>query len=143
MLSNRDNEGLMVSGGIDGCESVYTNGKTRRNRGGKLATGSSGIETLEECEHLWVGGLGLLQRCNFLDYDVRVTLNLTFSVENLRSSKVVLLSVNEKSSLHVLDVHLNSERCVGLNGAKVGWKHEFGRGHVVDRRNKPYGSGVT
>jgi hypothetical protein len=133
----------MVGRRIDRRESVYTRRKTCRDVGGKLATDGSGVEPFEECEHAWVGGLGLLERCDFLDHDMRVTLNLSLSVEYLGSGEVVLLSVDEESGLHVLDVHLNGEWSVGLKGAQVGWVHKFGRGHVVDGRDKTDGCGIT
>jgi hypothetical protein len=143
MLSDGDNDWLMVGSSVYRRESVYTRWKTIGNVGSEHATVGSGVETFEECEHAWVGGCGLLQGCDFLDHDVRVALNLTLRVEYLRGGKVVLLSVNEESGLHVLDVHLNGELSFGLEDAKVEWKLEFGGGHVVDGRDKAHGGGIT
>lgn len=56
---------------------------------------------------------------------MRMALNLPFVVELLRSSEVIFLGINEESSLHVLDLHLDCECCVGFNSTKVKREGEF------------------
>lgn len=56
---------------------------------------------------------------------MRMALNLPFVVELLRSSEVIFLCINEESSLHVLDLHLDCECCVGFNSTEVKREGEF------------------
>jgi len=62
---------------------------------------------------------------------MRVPDDLALLVELLGSGKVVFLGVDEEAGLHVLDVHLDRERRVRLEGSKVGGESEFGGGHIV------------
>jgi len=68
----------------------------------------------------------LVQRRERLDHDVRVTLDLALCIQLLGCGKVVLLRIDEETSLHALNRHLYGEARAGLDSAKVGGEDELG-----------------
>lgn len=74
---------------------------------------------------------------------MRVTLDLTLSVELLGCGKVVRLRVDKETSLHVLDLHLDRESRIGFQSPKVLGEGELGRGHVVYGGNGTDGSRIA
>jgi len=76
-LGNWHDDRLMVCSGGDGRQPVYTSGETLGNIGSELAVSGGRIETLEESEDTWVGGLRRVKRCDLLDDDVVVSNNLS------------------------------------------------------------------
>ena len=130
MLSDGDESRLMVSSGVDGSETVDTSGETVSNISSQDTVSGLVVQTLEEGETSGVGGVGLGQGLQLLNNDVRVTLDITSTVNLLRSSEVVLLSVGEESSLEVVDGHRDGERGVGLDGIAVLGVLELGGRHV-------------
>jgi len=57
---------------------------------------------------------------------MRVTFDLALSVEVLGGSEVIDIGIDEKTSLHVPDDHLNSESLISLERAKVFWGGKLG-----------------
>ena len=55
-----------------------------------------------------------------------MSLDGTSAVDLLRSREIVLIRVHEVTGYEVADGHLDSERGVGLDGAKVGGELELG-----------------
>lgn len=129
MLSNRRKNRLVVAGRVNGRQSVDTCGKTSSNLSGKDASLSGRVKTLEESELVGIVGCSLSQRIKFLDDNVRVTNNLALSIELLRCGEVVRFSVDEITSLHVLDVHGDGESLVSRYILHVFGTGKFARGH--------------
>ena len=61
----------------------------------------------------------------------------------LRSSEEVLLRVNESTSLHIDNLHLNRERLVNREVLQVRRHPEFGRGHGLLIRDSTHWCWVT
>ena len=64
VLSNGDENRLVVRARVDGAHSVETSRQSRRDLGGQNVILGFLVETLEEREHLRVQRLGRLQRRN-------------------------------------------------------------------------------
>ena len=116
----------MVHGRIDGGQFIETSFETIWNSSTQFTIGSRVIQALEKDKVLWVCGSGLLEGGEFFNNDMRVTLDLTLIVKLLRGSEVIGICIDEKSSLHVLDSHLNSESLIRLERSEVFWESEFG-----------------
>jgi len=119
MLSDGGDNRLMIRSCIDGRELIKACGKTVGDISSEFTAHSGGIQALEESERFGIGGSGLVERGELLDNDMRVTLDLTLCVELLGCGKVVLLCVDEETSLHVLDLHLDREWLIGFQSPKV------------------------
>lgn len=119
MLSDGSDNRLMVSSCIDGRELIKACGKTVGDISSELTAHSGSIQALEESELFRIGGSGLVERSELFDNDVRVTFDLTLSVELLGCGKVVLLRIDEETGLHVLDLHLDRECRIGFQSPKV------------------------
>ena len=143
MLSDSDESRLMVSSGVDGSETVDTSGETVSNISSQDTVSGLVVQTLEEGETSGVGGVGLGQGLQLLNNDVRVTLDITGTVNLLRSSEVVLLSVGEESGLEVVDGHRDGERCALLDRRAVRRERELSRRHVRLRGDDTHGCGVA
>ena len=126
MLGNSNEDGLMVGGGIDRSETVGTSGQTTCDISRQDTTLSFVVQTLEEGELSRVRRLSRGDGLNLLDDDVRVTLDITLSVDLLRSGEVVLVGVDEVTGLEVLDGHRNRESGVGLDSLTVNRECELG-----------------
>ena len=142
-MGDGDDGRLMVGGGVDGREPVDSRSKTVVNRSRQLSVNGGSVQTLEESELLGIGGSRIGEGVELLDDNMGVSLNLPLGVELLGSREVVLLGVDEVTSLQVLDVHLDGERLVGLDCAEVLGESEFGGRHVVCRGNDTDGGRVT
>lgn len=116
----------MIGGRIDGGQFIEPNFETIRNSSAQFAIVSGSVQTLEEDKILRVSGSGLVEGSKFFNDNMRVTLDLALSVELLGGSEVIGISIDEKTSLQVLDGHLNSESLVRLERAKVLWGHKLG-----------------
>lgn len=57
---------------------------------------------------------------------MRVTLDLALTVDLLGGSEIILIGIDEKTSLHIVDGHLNSKCLIRFNGAKVFGEDKFG-----------------
>ena len=125
MLSDGDQDGLMVSSGVDRSETVEALRETVGNVGGQDTILGRIVQTLEESKDVGVRGGRLLEAGDLLDNDVRMALNVSSAIDLLRSREVVLLGVDEVTGLKVGDSHTDGEGGVGLNGAKVGGELEF------------------
>jgi len=121
----------MVGGRIDRGQLIEPNFETVRNSGAQFAIVGGRIQTFEKHKILRVSGSGLGEGSEFFNNNMRVTLDLALSVELLGGSEIIGISIDEKTSLHVLDGHLNSESLVRLERAKVLWGGKLGRGHVI------------
>jgi len=133
----------MISSGVDGRHAVRAGRKTARNISREHTVNSSIVEALKELERGGVGGRGLGDVLELLDDDVRVTLNLTLAVRNLRRGKEVGRRVHEEARIEVLDCHLDREVRVCLDRCKVGREDEFRRGHRRSRRDHTHRGGIT
>jgi hypothetical protein len=131
VLSDSDESRLVVSSGVDGRYLVGTSGETTSNISGKDATLGGGVQALEEREDVGVGDVSGLESIDFLDNDVGVTDEGTGVVDLLRGSIVVLLSVDEITRDQVVDLHLDSEGRIGLEGLEVLRELELRAGHLV------------
>lgn len=132
MLCHCHDDGLMVGSRVDRGELVESDRQTGGDISSELTAGSRRVQAFEEGELLGVADGGLVDGRKLLDDDVGVTLDLALSVEELGSGEVVFLGIDEESCLHVLDLHCDGERGVGLHGSEVLGEREFRRGHVVD-----------
>lgn len=143
MLSNGDDDGLMVGGRVDGANTVSTSGDTSSNGSSDGAVNSTTVNTLEEGEFIRICWGSLLQRCDRLDHDMSVSNNLSGIVHSLWRSKVVLLCVYKVTSVQVIEVKRDGELGVCLDSSTVLWKGEFSTGHVVDRGDNSNGCRVA
>ena len=55
-----------------------------------------------------------------------MTLDSALSINLLRSSEVIVISIDEETSLHVPDGHLDGESLICLECAKVFWEGKLG-----------------
>ena len=115
MLSDGDEGRLMVGSSVDGREFVDTSGETSCDISGENAVLCSAVKTLEESEFSGISWGGLVDGAELLHNDVRVTDDLTLSVQLLRCGEVVGFCVHEVTSLHVLDRHGDGECLVGCD----------------------------
>jgi hypothetical protein len=99
----------MVSGGVDGEETVGASWETGGNIGGEDTTCRSSVQTLEELELRGIWGGGVEDTVDSLDDDVGMSLNDTLAVQLLWCGEVVGVGVNEEAGLEVLDGHLDGE----------------------------------
>jgi len=143
MLSDGDEDGLMVGCGVDRRKLIGTSRETIGNGRSKLTVLSSIVKTLEECENFGVGRRGLLEAGHLFDYNVRMAFDYATAVGLLRSGEVVLLSINEVASLEIADGHGDGESCIGLDGVAVLRRDELRRGHVVGGGNDTHGRGIA
>lgn len=142
-MSDRYDDGLMVGCSVDRGQAVGTSRKTVSDVRSEDTSLGNTVETLEKGKATGIGGGGLLKRVEELDNDVRVTNDLSATVQLLRSGKVVLLGVDKVTSLHVANGHLDGERSVGCNGSKVLGEDKLGGWHVVDAGDGTNGRGVA
>ena len=143
MLGNGNENRLVIGGSVDGCETVGAFGESSGDISSEDAALSRAVKTLEKGEARRVRGVGLTQGRDGLNDDVRVTLDVASRVDLLRSREVVLLSVDEVTSLEVADGHLDCERSVRLDGAEVGRELELRRRHVRGGGDDAHGRGVA
>jgi len=140
-----DDDRLVVGSRVDRADTVRTGWETIIDSSGSNTSSIGIIDTLEEDEVTRVEGVGLSDTVReLLNSEVSMSDDLTLAVKLLGSSEVVLLSVGENTGLHLLDVHLNGERSVGLDGVVVvGREDELGGGHVVEGGDITDGAGVA
>lgn len=144
VLSNRDDNRLMVGCGIDGADAVSSSRETISNVSGQNTTLSRSVDSLEESEDVGVRWLGLVEAGQLFGDKVGVTDDLTLSIELLRGSKVGRLSIGERAGLHTSNVHLDRERCVLLDRCiTVGREQEFAGRHVLDGRDLTNRGGIA
>lgn len=83
MLRDGNKNGLMVGSSVDRGKLINTSLETFIDTGGKNASNSSTVQSLEESECIRIVGCGLVERGEQLDDDVRVTTDDTLSIELL------------------------------------------------------------
>ena len=103
-LGNWHDDRLMVPSGGDGRHSVCTSGETLGDISSQFTIGGGSVETLEESEDTWVGGLCRVEGWDLLNNDVVVSDNLPSVVQLLGRSVVGVGSVGEGTGLHSIDV---------------------------------------
>lgn len=131
MLSDRNNERLVVRSCIDGTELVETSWETFVDTGRDHAIDCRSVDSLEEGKGLGIGRCLLVECTQLLDNNMRMPNDLSLGVQLLGGGEVVGCSVNEIAGLHVLNSHRDIERRVSLDGAKVLWVCELGARHVI------------
>ena len=149
----------MVTGRVDGGETVDTSWETLGDVGSQNTVGRSSVETLEESEDLGVQGRRRLEIGHQLHCNVTVALDDTVD-QLLRSGIVSVGRVRERSGNQIADLEGNGERAVGSDGVKILGEVEFGgrlaatykidsrRGrkrsyHAIFVRDITHGGGVT
>jgi len=101
VLGDRGEDGLVVRRGVDREEPVGARGDALGDVGGHDAVVVRGrVDALEEGEPDGVGGLGLVERGDGLDDDVRVAEDDAGVVDLRRSGVVVGLRVREETELN-------------------------------------------
>ena len=74
---------------------------------------------------------------------MRVTENLTSTIQRLRGGEVIGLGIDELAGCEVPDSDLDVERSVGGDGGTILGVRDLARGHVVDVRDNADGGGVA
>jgi len=126
VLRNRDDDGLVISGGVDGTEPIGAGRKTVGDISGEFTPLGCCVETLEESKLLGVCNGCLIDGLKCLDDYMGVALDLTLTIQELRGRKVICVGINEKAGLHAPDRHFDGEGSVRLDGSKVLGICEFG-----------------
>lgn len=98
---------------------------------------------LEEGELLRICRRRLVQGRKELHDHVRVTENLTSTIQRLGGGEVVGLGVDELTSCEIPDGDLDVEGSIGGDGSTVLGVGDLAGGHVVDVRNNADGGGVA
>jgi hypothetical protein len=134
VLSDGDENGLMVGCRVDRAQAVGTSGETLVDGSRELTLAVSGqVQSLEECKDIRVQSVLALEIVNLFDGNVRMTDDDALIVDLLRSGVIVGSGVDEIAALNVFDFHRDCERLVLVEiRGKVFGKDEFGRGHLVD-----------
>lgn len=131
MLSDGNENRLMVRCTVDRRQLIGASRKTIGHVGCELTVGSGRIQTLEESEFLGICRSCLVDGVQEFNNDMRVPLNLALGIEELRCGEVVLLCVHEEPSLHPPDGHLDLELGVLLDRVSILGEDELGGGHVI------------
>ena len=144
MLGNRAQDGLVIGRSIDRGELVSTSRKTIVNISGQdpISVRFS-VQTLEECKDSRIRGVCLTKRAELFDNNVRVSLNNALRVQLLRSTEIVLVSIDEVASFQILDRHLDGELLVGRHFSSIGWEDKFGRRHFGLGRDFTHGDRIA
>jgi hypothetical protein len=132
----------MVTGRVDGGDTVDTSWKTFGNIGGQNTVHRGSVETLEESKDFGVQGLRRVESRHQLHGNVAMTLDLTID-QLLRSGIVCVGRVRERSGVKVVDLERDGELGVGSDGIKVLGGVELGGRHVVNGRDVAHGGGVA
>ena len=135
VLRNGDEDGLMVSSGVDRCHAVDTSIKTVSNIGGHDTVHLSGVDTLEEGEDIRVIRRCLVKSSELLNDDVSVSDDVALGVDCLGRRVVVALGVDEVTGLKVVERHRDSEVLVGSDSVTVLGEDELAGRHVRGRCN--------
>lgn len=143
MLSDGDQDRLVVSSGVNRRDLVESSWETSVDGCGKQAVDGSSIETLEEGELSGVGGGSLVESGELLDDDVRVANDLALGVDLLGSSEIVLGRVHESTRLEVGNSHSDREGRVLSERVTVLGDSELGRGHVISTGDDTHRGRVT
>lgn len=134
VLSNGYHDGSMVGRRVHGAETVDTRRKTGCNIDTQYTIDGRCVDALEKGKDSWVRRLSVLERVDLLDGDVTMS-NDIVSLQLLRRAIVVLLGVDKVTGDHVLNVHGESELCIGWESAKVLGVADLGGDHVARRDN--------
>ena len=149
----------MVTCRGDAGDTVDTSRKASRNVGSQDTVHGSSVETLEESEDLGVQGLRRVERRHLLYGNMAVTLDVTAD-QLLRSRKVSVVRVRERSGTEVVDRKGDGEWGVGGDGTEIRGGGELGGRlsvtcqtssrkdktrpyHVVNRRDIAHGGRVA
>jgi hypothetical protein len=134
VLSDGDENGLMVGCRVDRAQAVGTSGETLVDGSRELTLAVSGqVQSLEERKDIRIQSVLALEIVNLFDGNVRMTDDDALIVDLLRSGVIVGSGVDEIAALHVFDFHRDCKRLVLVEiRGKVFGKDEFGRGHLVD-----------
>lgn len=143
MLRDGNKDRLVVCSTVDGGNTVRTCGDTARDRSAELPIDKRVVQALEELEGTGVSGIGLSERLEFLDDDVRVADDEAVGVDGLGCSEVILIRVDEGAGLEVVEVQDDGEVLVRRDRVEVLRAHEFGRGHFGARGDDAHGCRVA
>lgn len=119
MLSNRDEDGLMVCGGVDCRSAVNTRGQATSDDSGKNAVDSRIIKTFEEREFGWVRNNSGLKRIKLLNDDVRMRDEDALSINLSWGGEVVGRGVDEETGVEVADGDVHGEVGIGWNHIEI------------------------
>lgn len=120
----------MVRRSVDRGETVEARAETTSNIDGDDTVSSRGVDTLEERELDVVQGGGLVECLELLNDEMRVADDVTSAVDSLGRSEVVGLSVDEVTSLEMVESHRDGKRLVRSDGLSVRREGELRGGHV-------------
>lgn len=134
MLSNGDNNRLMIGRRVDRAKTISTIGNTGSDINTEDTVHSSSVNTFEEGKHLGVCWSSLTKGCQLLNNEVRVADDKPI-LELLGCSKVTLICVDKVTSDEILNIHRNGKVGVSRDSVTVSGVREFGRGHVRNRRD--------
>lgn len=122
----------MVSSRVDAEHAVDTRRETlvQRSRERALAVERC-IQALEKRKLGWIRWVGIVERLDGLNDQVRVSDQDALVVHLGRCSVIVGLRIRKRTRLQVANLELGGERLIGGNLGKVAWEDEFGRGELV------------
>jgi len=124
-LGDRTESLLMITGRVDGGDTVDTSWESFGNVSGQDTVFRNTIETLEEIEDLGAQGLRRVEGCQLLHGNVAVTLNDTVD-QLLRGCIVSVGRIRERPGSQVANLEGDGEWGVGSDGIKVLGGVEFG-----------------
>jgi len=134
VLSNGEDDRLVVGAAVDAGELVESSGESRAVGGEDVAL-SRLVESLEESKVEHGQDVGSVEGSELLNNNVRVA-DDDSALQSLGRSVVVPLRVDKVSTDQVGDLHLNVERSVGGEGSEsVGGEDKLARGHLGGRRD--------
>jgi hypothetical protein len=143
-LSNGNKNRLVVCGRSDRLHAVETFVQTLGDLCRENTALSLGVQAFEERETRRVSGISLVERCDLLNGDMLVTLDvLRVGVDLLGCGIVVLVRVGKETGLEVLLRELYGEALVGLDLASVDGEDELAGRHVCLGGDDAHGCGVA
>ena len=143
MLSNSNNNRLVVCGSVNAGHAVDTWLETAGNDSTENTTLRLLVQTFEESELGGVGRLSVSQGVELLNDDVRVSDDVAIVVHLLGRRIVVGRSVDEVAGVERVDLELHGKVLVGLDGVQVLGELELGVRDVVCTRDDAHRSGIA
>jgi len=128
VLGDRNIGGLVISGCVHRAETVITGRKAVGQDGGKDTILILVVQALEELKQLRIRNILAVDIGEFLDSDVAVRLQDAV-INLLGSTKVVLLSIDKITRVHVFDRHLEGKRLIGREFATVDGERDLRSRH--------------
>lgn len=134
MLSNRDNNRLVVGRRIDRAKAISTIRNSSSDINTEDTVHSRCVHALKEGKHLGVCWSSLTKGRQLLNDEMRVTDDEAI-LKLLGGSKVALVCIDKVTSDEILNIHRNGKVGVSRDSGTVGRVREFGRGHIRNRRD--------